>query len=526
MQVLSNIADKAVTLIDRTAGAWLVRLGETPSGRAGKVAALRKLVLSGLVAMVAVPAGLSMLVGPAIALPAGVALVLALFLVSAVLFLTVPGLKAAATTGVSVATPVATVAPGSLRSMSFMGANIPGMLLMMDEHGLVIDISGRDRMLFPLVLRNCAGQALAELVHVSDRIHFVRALDALRMGEASSGTELRFERPPLLPEQGQFFHCHIDMTAMRDDDGRIRYIAGHLRDISTEQTLRDEVSVLNGEVEAANEAKSRFLAAVSHELRTPLNAILGFSDILAGEYFGRLENDRQREYVQLIRQSGGHLLSVVNTMLDMSKLETGRYELMMEPFAISEAVEACEAMLGLQAREKGVTLTSRVQRNIGEVVADQRALKQVLINLAGNAIKFTDAGGVVSIDAGVEGARLVLSVSDTGIGIAPEKITMLGQPFMQVQNEHNRRYEGTGLGLSLVKGLVALHGGTFAITSRPGEGTMVTIAVPLDGSGATAAQDGPDASMVEFPPRLRERPSAAGRMEEDNEHGCAKAKIA
>ncbi len=228
----------------------------------------------------------------------------------------------------------------------------------------------------------------------------------------------------------------------------------------------------------------------------------------------------------LIRQSGAHLLSVVNTMLDMSKLEAGRYELMMESFPIAETISSCEAMLGLQAKEKGLTLTSRIQRGIGEIAADQRAIRQVLINLAGNAIKFTDAGGVVSIDAAREGKMLKLTVSDTGIGIASDKIDLLGQPFMQVQNEYTRRYEGTGLGLSLVKGLVALHGGTFVIASKPGEGTVVTIMLPADGSGMAGGENAETESMVEFPPRIRQLGEMAAIMKKDGDDGPAKAKIA
>jgi cell cycle sensor histidine kinase DivJ len=261
------------------------------------------------------------------------------------------------------------------------------------------------------------------------------------------------------------------------------------------------------EAEGASRLKDEFLATISHELRTPLNAILGFSDILAGEYFGKLENDRQREYVALINQSGAHLLSVVNTMLDMSKIEAGRYELMPEPFRVSEVVNACEAMLGLQAREKGVQLTSRMMRTVGEVNADQRALQQILINLVGNAIKFTDRGGLVTIDAEVSGSDLKLTVSDTGIGIAESQLATLGQPFVQIQNDYTRRYEGTGLGLSLVKGLVALHGGQFDLRSRAGEGTVITVTIPLDGSGIRVADEHEvvEQTMVEFPPRLKER---------------------
>jgi cell cycle sensor histidine kinase DivJ len=184
-----------------------------------------------------------------------------------------------------------------------------------------------------------------------------------------------------------------------------------------------------------------FLAAVSHELRTPLNAIIGFSDILSRELFGKLGDERQREYVGLIHQSGQHLLSLVNTMLDMSKIEAGRYEVFVEAFPIGEVMESCDAMLRLQASKRGVALTRRMAPALGEVVADRRAVQQILINLVGNAIKFTEAGGVINVDAAISDGQLVLSVSDTGIGIAAEeKLALIGQPFVQAQNELARHY--------------------------------------------------------------------------------------
>ncbi|HVK91842.1 MAG TPA: ATP-binding protein, partial [Mycoplana sp.] len=154
--------------------------------------------------------------------------------------------------------------------------------------------------------------------------------------------------------------------------------------------------------------------------------------------------------------------------------------------------------------QKGVQLTSRVPHDVGEAIADQRALQQILINLVGNAVKFTDRGGIVTIDAARAGRDLVLSVSDTGIGIPAEQLDLIGRPFVQVQNQYTRKYEGTGLGLSLVKGLVTLHGGTIAIRSNPGEGTQITVTIPADGSGAARPGEGRAAGAFaeEFPPRL------------------------
>lgn len=433
--------EKAVALVDHAAGRWLARMEEDAERRAGTIARLRRLIAFGAVGLLVVPALFSLVFSPAIALPIGAALVLALFL-------------SAAAVSIAFSRPLHGSASSSAPAADddlVAASQVPGLVLTINENGLVERVSGRDREKFPAELQACKDHVFAEYVYVSDRIELMQAFDLLRQGEDKASAELRFETGAK-SRPAQFMHARIEMTAIRSTAGRLRRVVAQLSDVTEVELLRRDVARKAAEAESANDAKSRFLAAVSHELRTPLNAVLGFSDILAGEYFGRLENDRQREYVGLIRQSGAHLLSVVNTMLDMSKLEAGRYELLMESFPIAETISSCEAMLGLQAKEKGLTLTSRIQRGIGEISADQRAIRQVLINLAGNAIKFTDAGGVVSIDAAREGKMLKLTVSDTGIGIASDKIDLLGQPFMQVQNEYTRRYEGTGLGLSLVKG--------------------------------------------------------------------------
>ncbi len=509
---MRNIAEKAIALVDHVAGMWLSRMEDDASESLAVIAVLRRLVAFSLVALFIVPAIICFVLPASVALPLGAALVVALFLASCAVLLTVYKPSREATDAVI--------------DREQLASQVPGLLLFFNEQGIVHAVSGRDLRQFPLQLQNCAGHILAEMVHVSDRIALMQAFDTLRQGEDHASVDLRFETGSV-NRQIQFVYARMDMTAERDQFGRLVRVVGQLIDVSEMEALRREAARRTLEAETATEAKSRFLAAVSHELRTPLNAILGFSDILAGEYFGKLENDRQREYVKLIRQSGGHLLSVVNTMLDMSKLEAGRYELMMEPFRIGDVIASCEGMLGLQARQKGLTLTSRIQRDLTEVVADQRAIQQVLINLASNAIKFTESGGVVVIDAALQGEMLKLTVSDTGIGIAADKIELLGRPFMQVQNDYTRRYEGTGLGLSLVKGLVELHGGSLVITSKPGEGTVVTILMPADGSGQPLSSCEDADAPVEFPPRLKDTAGGADMMKrKDTADGRAKAKIA
>jgi cell cycle sensor histidine kinase DivJ len=507
------MAGRATALVDRTGESWLSRTSGNGQVRAQELAILRRLALLSSLALLAVPVGLSFVTSPAVALPVGVATVCAAFLFSAV-----------GSIALSRQVPLPAVeSPIMKQGEDLMLEAAAGLVLVLDPQGVVTSIGGRDCGDFLSWMRPLRGRGFFEQVHVSDRIILLQALDELRQGKDSAAIYLRLDRPIMSGEGDQFFHIAMDLTAVRDAEGQVASIITQSRDSGAEQQLRDAASRKADEAAEANDAKSRFLAAVSHELRTPLNAILGFSDVLAGEYFGQLANDRQREYVGLIRQSGAHLLSVVNTMLDMSKIEAGRYELIFEPFMIASAVNACEAMLALQAKEKGLQLTSRVQRGLGEVVADQRAIQQILINLVSNAIKFTDAGGAVTVDAVVAGEQLKLSVSDTGIGIPANRLASLGQPFTQIQNAYTRRYEGTGLGLSLVKGLVALHNGSFAISSQPGQGTVITILVPLDGAAVQTAED---QSPVEFPPRLRSIVEHSEQQMEDVSDGPAKAKSA
>jgi cell cycle sensor histidine kinase DivJ len=392
---------------------------------------------------------------------------------------------------------------------------LKGLITRHDSAGMLVSIHGADRKAFGFGQPHADPSAFIDSVHLTGRILYLTAIDDLRQGEKHASADVLFAASS---HEGGYRPVRIEMSAEYSVDGTFCGFLAQTRDVSSETTLRQDVASWKAQARTANDAKTRFLAAVSHELRTPLNAILGFSDILTGEYFGKFENDRQREYVELINQSGHHLLAVVNTMLDMSKIEAGRYDLVKEPFQIVDAVSTVDEMLSLQALSKGVVLTARVARGLDDVVADRRALQQVLINLAGNAIKFTDAGGVVAVDATTDGRNLVISVSDTGIGIPSDKLALIGKPFMQVQNDYTRRYDGTGLGLALVKGLVALHGGSFDIESEEGVGTVITVKVPMNGEGDGSAE------TFEFPPRLNERvlDVEAGEVR----HGAAEAKIA
>jgi two-component system, cell cycle sensor histidine kinase DivJ len=219
---------------------------------------------------------------------------------------------------------------------------------------------------------------------------------------------------------------------------------------------------------------------MSHELRTPLNAIIGFSDMLTKESSLMLDAGRRAEYAGLINDSGKHLLAVINGILDMSKIETGNFEIMPEPFDPAQVIAACSGLLRLRANEAGVSLVNAATGQLPEMIADKRALNQILLNLLSNAIRFTNRGGKVTIGARAEAGSIAFVVEDNGVGIAEEDVARLGEPYFQAGASYDQRHGGTGLGLSIVKGLVQLHGGDVTFRSRVGEGTRVSVCLPLD----------------------------------------------
>jgi two-component system, cell cycle sensor histidine kinase DivJ len=252
-----------------------------------------------------------------------------------------------------------------------------------------------------------------------------------------------------------------------------------LRDVTERKNQEQALDLARTAAEQADASKTRFLAAMSHELRTPLNAIIGFSEMILQEDELMLNAARRKEYTQLINDSGQHLLSVVNGILDMSKLESGNFEITPEPFSPRDALLNCCDLLALKARDNAIDLVTRAPDNLPVMNGDPRAFRQIALNLVSNAIKFTERGGTVTVSAAVEGSRLVLSVADNGVGIAADDLKRIGDPFFQAGKTYERRHEGTGLGLSIVKSLVALHGGEMTVRSRVDEGTTVTVALPL-----------------------------------------------
>ena len=259
-----------------------------------------------------------------------------------------------------------------------------------------------------------------------------------------------------------------------------RIAAGSLRQRRMLGTALGEVEAKSREVEAANRHKSEFLANMSHELRTPLNAIIGFSDVLAERMFGEI-NPKQGEYLGDIRASGQHLLSLINDILDLSKVEAGKMELQPSRFSLADALQSVAMMVRERAAGRGIGLSTQIDPAIGLVEADERKVKQVVLNLLTNAVKFTRPGGQVQLRATRAGDGVSVAITDTGVGIAPADQARVFEEFAQARAGAAGEQEGTGLGLTLSRKLVELHGGTIWVESELGKGSTFTFTLPRTG---------------------------------------------
>ena len=247
-----------------------------------------------------------------------------------------------------------------------------------------------------------------------------------------------------------------------------------------------EIQDKSAQLEVANRHKSEFLANMSHELRTPLNAIIGFSEVLIDQMFGEL-NEKQADYLKDIHESGRHLLSLINDILDLSKIEAGRMELELSTFDLRSAISNAMTLVRERAQRHGVQLAAEVDARVGEWRADERKVKQILLNLLSNAVKFTPEGGRVDISAKLDTDKVEIAVKDTGVGISPEDQAKLFEEFRQVGSDATRKAEGTGLGLALTKKFVELHGGAIRVDSAPGSGSTFSFSLPSAAAGRPAS---------------------------------------
>ncbi len=348
------------------------------------------------------------------------------------------------------------------------------------RNGAVEFISPAAEALLGTPLSRLLGHGVFDRVHVADRPAYLTALSDAARGGAGRSVEFRLRRDsPHTRGAADFIWIEMRCRPLEQTTVSDCEVVAVMRDVTDRKIQEQALDLARTAAEQADASKSRFLATMSHELRTPLNAIIGFSEMIAQEDVLMIDAGRRKEYAQLINDSGQHLLSVVNGILDMSKMESGNFEISPEPFAPRGALLNCCNLLALKARENGIDLVTRANEDLPVITGDPRAFKQILLNLVSNAIKFTERGGTVRVSAGVEGPRLVVRVADNGVGISADDLKRIGDPFFQAGKTYQRRHEGTGLGLSIVKSLVALHGGEMTVQSKIDEGTTITVALPL-----------------------------------------------
>lgn len=328
------------------------------------------------------------------------------------------------------------------------------------------------------------GSGLVDRVHILDRPAFLHGLSAAANSGASKTLEVRLRQddPNIAGSTPKYLWVEIFFSPVIDykSENKIEQVVALFRDVTSRKDHEFKLIQARKKAEDASDTKSGFLATIGHELRTPLNAIVGFSEMMSNGIGGTLEPAHE-EYAKLIHQSGHHLLDVVNMLLDMSKIEAGKFELQLTHFDPEHLIEPCLQMMQSNANAKGVRLVADLPKNLPEITGDERACRQILINLLSNAVKFSSEGNDVHVRVRRQGQKLSISVTDTGIGMSKEAASRVGEAFFQAHDGLSRQYEGTGLGLSIVKGLVHLHEGAVKIDSELGRGTTISVLLPIHG---------------------------------------------
>jgi len=366
-----------------------------------------------------------------------------------------------------------------MRTFSHLVESVRDAVAKYSADGELVYLSHTSEKLFGCKRYELAGGGLVDRIHILDRPRYLSALDGVAHKHDSRSIDIRVRCDR--EDGSHFVWVEVALSAVLEGDVSERAeVIAIVRDITMRKEQERDIAEARKAAEKASEAKSRFLATIGHELRTPLNAVVGFSDMMLANIGGELSEDHT-EYAGLIKQSGMHLLDTVSMLLDMSKIEAGKFEIQPEEVSAEEFVKPCFSIVKNAADKKKVSLVSELPKHLPKLMADERACRQILINLLSNAVKFSDEGSEVKLKVRLSGTAIELCVIDSGIGISPEDVERLGEPFFQAQNSLSRKYEGTGLGLSIVRGLTELHDGKVKIKSTLGEGTAISIVLPIDG---------------------------------------------
>jgi two-component system, cell cycle sensor histidine kinase DivJ len=382
---------------------------------------------------------------------------------------------------------------GQINAYKHLIEHVQDAVMRFSNDGTLLFTSRSSEKLFGCRRFELIGNGLVERIHLQDRPAYLTAFSQANADGQTRRVEIRMRRdtPDSAALAPNYVWVEASLSPVLDTDrpDDRNEVVVLFRDITERRDHENEMKLARKLAEEASSAKSRFLATIGHELRTPLNAIVGFSEMMTSGVVGDL-SPQHKEYATLIHQSGHHLIEVVKMLLDMSRLEAGKFELVTEAFAPESLVEPCLKIVDAMAREKSVRLMTEMPRPLPTLVADERACRQILLNLLTNAVKFSHEHSVVTLAMRRQGRHLAIVVTDHGIGMGEESLSHVGEAFFQAQDGLARRYEGTGLGLSIVKGLVELHDGTLHASSSPGEGTVMTVLLPINGPETIVEETG------------------------------------
>lgn len=358
------------------------------------------------------------------------------------------------------------------------------VLMKIGRDGTVTQLGGPLERILDISRRQATGDWLFQRVHVSDRPAYLQALAQARSEATTVSVQLRLRKGATVPgEAGRATYIWVNLDFAADHDASEGVGASSdtlrlsLRDVTAERAQTDEIRQARLDAEAASHTKTRFIASASHELRTPLNAIIGYADLMQSGT-GNVSAAQTREYAGLIHQSGHHLLQLVEDILDASRIETGNMELSIAPVDVAACLRDCRAMMLPLAANAHVSLSCAPVQDLPLVPADARAVKQIVLNLVSNAVKYAGEGANIDLSACVSDTALRIEVRDNGVGIPVTQLARLGQPFVRIEGPQSAA-KGTGLGLSIVKGLVELHGGHFELESAEGRGVLAIVNLPL-----------------------------------------------
>ena len=345
----------------------------------------------------------------------------------------------------------------------------PDAFVIVDERHSIALVNAQTEAMFGYRREELLGQPVALLMPEDSRASCAARLSSIIADPLATPAD-RIDTLYGLRRGGDRFPIDVGFAPLKTESGVL--VSGAIRDITARRQIEANLA-------EASKAKSEFLATMSHELRTPLNAIIGFSEMIRESPDGAVDA-RYREYANDINESGRHLQAIINDILDISQIGGGGLKLREEPIPIEETIDSCRRVIAAMAHKAGVTLSVEIPRMLPLIRGDQMRIKQVLLNLMSNAVKFTPAGGRVSISAQSDADGLSIAVKDTGIGMSPDDLAVAVQPFRQIDSALSRRFAGTGLGLPLAKALMELHGGWIDIDSEPGKGTTATMCLPAN----------------------------------------------